>query len=143
MGRQRRKRQHKDKTTSKVKSTKRRTKDLDQIYSEIQAGKVTTPLDLDLPGSGQFICVHCARYFIDENSMKDHFKTKLHKKRYIDFLSHNNHHQLADKVTSELVMKNLSVEPYGGPEQDGQIKVDNGPKLNRNLEVKEEDNDQV
>lgn len=94
---------------------------MDQIYSEIQAGKVTTPLDLDLPGSGQFICVHCARYFIDENSMKDHFKTKLHKKR----------------------MKNLSVEPYGGPEQDGQIKVDNGPKLNRNLEVKEEDNDQV
>jgi hypothetical protein len=40
-------------------------------------------------------------------------------------------------------MKNLSVEPYGGPEQDGQIKVDNGPKLNRNLEVKEEDNVQV
>jgi len=40
-------------------------------------------------------------------------------------------------------MKNLSVEPYGGPEQDGQIKVDNGPKLNRNLELKEEDNDQV
>jgi hypothetical protein len=38
------------------------------------------------------------RYFIDENSMKDHFKTKLHKKRYIDFLSHNNHHQLVDKV---------------------------------------------
>jgi hypothetical protein len=121
MGRQRRKRQHKDKTTSKVKSTKRRTKGTllqatfhfvihsfnstsnrdppritlrvqiwtrcvlwlfpadnrqprllgefnlisfafsrVQIYSEIQAGKVTTPLDLDLPGSGQFICVHCA-----------------------------------------------------------------------------------
>ena len=40
-------------------------------------------------------------------------------------------------------MKNLSVEPYGGPEQDGQIKVDNGPKLNRNLEVKEEDDAQV
>jgi hypothetical protein len=35
--------------------------------------------------------------------MKDHFKTKLHKKRYIDFLFHNNHHQLVDKVTSELV----------------------------------------
>jgi hypothetical protein len=24
--------------------------------------------------------------------MKDHFKTKLHKKRYIDSLAHNNHH---------------------------------------------------
>jgi hypothetical protein len=32
-------------------------------------------------------------------------------------------------------MKNLSVEPYSGPE----VKVDNGPKLNRNFDVKEED----
>jgi len=37
------------------------------------------------------LCVN-RRYFIDENSMKDHFKTKLHKKRYVDSLSHNNHH---------------------------------------------------
>ncbi len=48
-----------------------------------------------------------SRYFIDEQTLKDHFKTKAHKKR----------------------LKELATEPYGGPEQDGLVKVDNGPKL--------------
>jgi len=111
----RRKRQHKDKFHAKVHSTKRRTKDVDQIYDEIKQGKVRTPLDLDLPGGGQFVCIHCDRFFIDENTLKDHFKTKAHKKR----------------------MKHLDVEPYAGPERDGQIKVDNGPKLYRNIVTEE------
>jgi len=34
-------------------------------------------------------------------------------------------------------MKHLDVEPYAGPERDGQIKVDNGPKLYRNIVTEE------
>lgn len=38
-------------------------------------------VDLDLPGAAQHYCLHCARYFIDEKSLNDHFKTKVHKRR--------------------------------------------------------------
>ena len=39
------------------------------------------PLDGDLPGSGQFYCVCCSRYFTDENALASHNKTKPHKRR--------------------------------------------------------------
>lgn len=39
------------------------------------------PLDADLPGSGQFYCVCCARYFTDANALAAHNKTKPHKRR--------------------------------------------------------------
>ena len=42
------------------------------------------PIDVDLPGSGQHYCICCARYFIDAESLKSHFKTKAHKKRMRD-----------------------------------------------------------
>lgn len=38
-------------------------------------------VDLDLPGSAQHYCLHCARYFIDEQALNEHFKTKVHKRR--------------------------------------------------------------
>lgn len=38
-------------------------------------------VDLDLPGAAQHYCLHCARYFIDDHSLQDHFKTKVHKRR--------------------------------------------------------------
>lgn len=38
-------------------------------------------VDLDLPGAAQHYCLHCARYFIDEKALADHFKTKVHKRR--------------------------------------------------------------
>lgn len=38
-------------------------------------------VDLDKAGSGQFYCLHCARYFIDDQALSDHFKTKVHKRR--------------------------------------------------------------
>jgi bud site selection protein 20 len=120
MGRQRPKRVHKnDKSISKAHRTRRRTKgtkfkssdltlsDLDQIYNEIKQGKVRTPLDLDLPGQGQFFCPSCSRYFINEPTLHSHLKSKPHKKR----------------------VKALKEPPYEGPEQDGQLKVDHGPRL--------------
>lgn len=67
--------------------------------------------------------VFLSRYFINEETLKAHFKTKVHKKR----------------------LKNLQEKPYGGlspsplpllilvattgPQEDGQEKVDNGPRL--------------
>lgn len=38
-------------------------------------------VDLDLPGAAQHYCLHCARYFIDDQALSEHFKTKVHKRR--------------------------------------------------------------
>ncbi|CAG2105750.1 unnamed protein product [Medioppia subpectinata] len=38
-------------------------------------------VDYDLPANGQFQCRECARYFIDDKAMRDHNKSKAHKKR--------------------------------------------------------------
>lgn len=38
-------------------------------------------VDPDLPGDGQFYCIPCARYFIDQSTFTEHKKTKNHKKR--------------------------------------------------------------
>lgn len=38
-------------------------------------------VDLDAPGFAQNYCIHCAKYFINEQAMKDHFRTKVHKRR--------------------------------------------------------------
>jgi bud site selection protein 20 len=38
-------------------------------------------VDLEKPGFAQHYCVHCAKYFINDQAMKDHFKTKVHKKQ--------------------------------------------------------------
>lgn len=38
-------------------------------------------IDLDLPGAAQHYCLHCARYFIDDKALQEHFKTKVHKRR--------------------------------------------------------------
>lgn len=37
--------------------------------------------DHDKPGAAQFYCVHCARYFIDNQALHEHFRTKVHKRR--------------------------------------------------------------
>ncbi|CAJ0766917.1 2275_t:CDS:2 [Entrophospora sp. SA101] len=37
--------------------------------------------DLELPGSGKFYCIHCARHFIDSHALNEHYRGKLHKRR--------------------------------------------------------------
>merc|ERR1711976_194 len=65
--------------------TKRRTRDLDQIDSDLtpeNAEKLLSqPVDLDKSGNGQFYCVHCAKYLIDQRAFQDHVKGKPHKRR--------------------------------------------------------------
>jgi len=38
-------------------------------------------IDLDKPGNAQFYCLHCARYFITDQALNEHFRTKVHKRR--------------------------------------------------------------
>ncbi|CAH1798537.1 unnamed protein product [Owenia fusiformis] len=96
-----RKKQHKgDKPLSTKYRTRRKTKDLDQIHDdmkpEVSKKLLKQDVDLDLPGSGQFYCLHCSKHFIGDKALKDHFKSKPHKRR----------------------MKALSVEPYTQAEAD-------------------------
>lgn len=56
------------------------------IHRELLLGDGAQPLkptclDPDLPGMGQFYCLHCDRYFGSWAIRDDHFKTKAHKKR--------------------------------------------------------------
>ncbi|XP_062579599.1 zinc finger protein 593 homolog [Saccostrea cucullata] len=95
MGRLARKKQHKgDKPVKEKYRTKRKTKDLDEIHEDMKPGKsrklLNQDVDFDKPGAGQFYCLHCAKYFINEDSLKTHFKSKPHKRR----------------------LKALSIEPY-------------------------------
>ncbi|BFZ10303.1 hypothetical protein BsWGS_13342 [Bradybaena similaris] len=84
MGRYRRKKMHKgDKPLKEKYRTKRRTRDLDLIHDDMKvAGAVLNQtLDLDKPGGAQFYCLHCAKYFISDKALSDHFKSKPHKRR--------------------------------------------------------------
>ena len=79
---------HKHKKIShlhKIYKTKRKTKDHDQIHEDLKlknAYKLINQVEEhDLPGAAQNYCIHCARYFIDEHALKEHFRTKLHKRR--------------------------------------------------------------
>lgn len=38
-------------------------------------------VDIEKPGAAQFYCIHCARYFIDNHALQEHFRTKVHKRR--------------------------------------------------------------
>ena len=52
------------------------------------------------PGLGQHYCLHCAKYFISDNAMKSHLKTKEHKKRI--------------KTTKEIPYSHEEAERAGG-----------------------------
>ncbi|XP_015112520.1 zinc finger protein 593 [Diachasma alloeum] len=65
--------------------TKRKTKDLDEIDEDLKDDNarklLNQEIDFDKPGSAQYYCIHCARYFINERALEDHFTTKVHKRR--------------------------------------------------------------
>ncbi|XP_061897518.1 zinc finger protein 593 [Entelurus aequoreus] len=88
MGKSKQTRNHNNgrkKNVAKTWKTKRRTKDLDQIHSDMKpdtaAKLLKQEVDFDVTGCAQHYCLHCARYFVDLKSLKDHFKTKVHKNR--------------------------------------------------------------
>ncbi|XP_072934466.1 zinc finger protein 593 homolog [Epargyreus clarus] len=81
----RKKYHHGDTHLKKRWRLRNRKKDLDQIDDDLKEDNAEKLLnqnvDLDLPGAAQHYCLHCARYFIDEKALSEHFKTKVHKRR--------------------------------------------------------------
>ncbi|XP_075709575.1 zinc finger protein 593 [Rhinoderma darwinii] len=75
----------KKKNISKLWKTKRRVKDIDQIHEDLRPENshrlLKQEIDYSLPGNAQHYCIHCARYFLDLKTLKEHFKTKVHKRR--------------------------------------------------------------
>jgi bud site selection protein 20 len=88
MGRLRRKgTPGKNKTLYRNKTKRGYKRDLDQIVYEDLLTEATHALlnqtqQEDKPGLGQYYCVTCARYFIAEQALTVHYKTKEHKKRF-------------------------------------------------------------
>ncbi|KAK7604545.1 hypothetical protein V9T40_005731 [Parthenolecanium corni] len=84
----RRKKHHTGDTHFKqIYRTKNRRKDLDEIRDDLENKAeelLNQETDPDKPGEGQFYCIHCARYFIDDFSLTQHYRTKAHKKRLKD-----------------------------------------------------------
>lgn len=37
--------------------------------------------DMDLPGAGRYYCIQCARYFVEEKALKDHMRSRVHRKK--------------------------------------------------------------
>ena len=74
-----------NKDTHKQVKLKHYARDIDQIVSDLKPEVVeklkNQEKDEDLPGQGQFYCVECARYFQNATGLKDHLKSKPHKKR--------------------------------------------------------------
>jgi bud site selection protein 20 len=86
MGTGKRQRGHRNHTKKKgfkkySLSTKHRSKDLDQIQDEIEAGGLKFEFDADIPGGGQFYCEPTGKHFCDQRALDDHMKSKPYKKR--------------------------------------------------------------
>jgi bud site selection protein 20 len=81
----------KKKFFSKSIRTKNRAKDLDQIHDEIATKRIrlevepmkdeATEIDEDLPAGGRFHCIETARYFVSQDAMDKHMKSKQFKNR--------------------------------------------------------------
>nr|POF08508.1 zinc finger protein 593 [Quercus suber] len=80
--------------------------------------KKPLPVDEDLPGMGQYYCLHCDRYFANVAVRDEHFKTKRHKKRVKQMMGPAPHTQLDADIASGMGMP------------------DNGPKLMSMLNLK-------
>lgn len=85
-GKQRRKNNlAKHKEYAKVRRTRNYQRDLDQIIDDIQpvnAEKLKNQeINEDKPGLGQYYCIWCSKYFINNHALTTHQVSKEHKKR--------------------------------------------------------------
>eukprot|EP00923_Selenidium_pygospionis_P003533 GHVN01005572.1.p1 GENE.GHVN01005572.1~~GHVN01005572.1.p1 ORF type:complete len:117 (-),score=19.49 GHVN01005572.1:399-749(-) len=62
-----------------VRDLKHRGRDIDQVHDDLIKG-IKVEEDPDLPGSGKFYCVSCARHFVDESALKSHLRRSKHKR---------------------------------------------------------------
>ncbi|CAH4033848.1 unnamed protein product [Pieris brassicae] len=127
----RKKYHHGDTHLKKRWRVRNRKKDLDEIDEDLKEEKseklLNQDVDLDLPGAAQHYCLHCARYFIDDKALQEHFKTKVHKRR----------------------LKALELEPYSIEESEraaglGNFKLPNKRKIvTQNSDVIDKDGEIV
>ncbi|KAI5806235.1 hypothetical protein EDC01DRAFT_639213 [Geopyxis carbonaria] len=66
--------------------TKRRTRDIDQVYGDLRNPRQLEQLkalvpDEDRPALGIYHCVECSKYFEQEFNMLQHRRGKNHKRR--------------------------------------------------------------
>ncbi|KAJ8968975.1 hypothetical protein NQ314_002007 [Rhamnusium bicolor] len=97
----------------------------EDIKPENSSQLLCQDVDIDKPGGAQHYCLHCARYFINNTALQDHFKTKVHKRR----------------------LKALELEPYSIEESEraagfGSWKTANKRKIETQLQNTEEDSEQ-
>lgn len=59
---------------------------------------LTQEVDLEKPGFAQHYCLHCAKYFIDQRALNDHFRTKIHKRRLKDLIKEPYTQEEADRA---------------------------------------------
>ncbi|TYJ55762.1 hypothetical protein B9479_003539 [Cryptococcus floricola] len=89
MGRLRRSRtHHARRDVHRAARTRVRTKDLDQIEMDLRPTNRSKlekqPIDEDKPGLGQHYCVECAKYYESDLALKNHTKSKVHRRRLKD-----------------------------------------------------------
>jgi len=70
----------------KSRDTKRRKRDVDQIFDDVERiareGEPPKPaFDEDLPGGGQFYCVETGQHFTDQNALDAHRKSRAYRRR--------------------------------------------------------------
>jgi len=58
----------------------------DDVEKVVVAGvdNLEFEVDDDLPGLGQFYCLHCAKHFADQVTLDNHKKSRPHKRRLKD-----------------------------------------------------------
>ncbi|WRT65974.1 uncharacterized protein IL334_002925 [Kwoniella shivajii] len=86
MGRLRRSRtHHARRDVHRLARTRVRVKDLDQIEMDLRPGNRAKlerqEIDEDKPGLGQHYCVECAKYYETDLALRNHAKSKVHKRR--------------------------------------------------------------
>jgi len=74
----------------KSRDTKRRKRDVDQIFDDVEKIEVkeaegrpavAPDFDEDLPGGGQFYCVETGRHFTDQQALDAHRKSRFFRRR--------------------------------------------------------------
>ncbi|KAG8087602.1 hypothetical protein GUJ93_ZPchr0010g7443 [Zizania palustris] len=81
----------------------------DAVYDELlklaeDADARNLPVDEDLPGMGQFYCLHCDRYFASESVKEEHYRSKRHKKRIKQMSGPAPHTQLDADIAAGMGM---------------------------------------
>ncbi|NXR46347.1 ZN593 protein, partial [Hippolais icterina] len=72
---------HRAHSLARQLKTKRRRRDLDEIHADLKPENAARLLRQDLGVPLTPILSYPRRYFVDLNSMKEHFRSKVHKKR--------------------------------------------------------------